>query len=80
MGEITGVVQRFIEKYNISGTVLCALSGGCDSVVMLHVLSRLLPADNIVALHLNHNWRAEESDRDEEFSRQFAHSLGIRFF
>lgn len=80
MSEITGVVQRFIEKYNISGTVLCALSGGCDSVVMLHVLSRLLPADNIVALHLNHNWRAEESDRDEEFSRQFAHSLSIRFF
>ncbi len=57
-------------------TVLCAVSGGADSVYLLYRLSRLR-ADcpfQVVAAHYNHRLRGEESDRDEAFVRQFVAS------
>ena len=48
--------------------VLCALSGGADSVCLLYWLSQ---RENItvIAAHFNHQLRGEESDRDENFVR-----------
>ncbi len=52
-----------------------AVSGGADSVCLLHVLRELgLP---VHVLHLNHNLRGEESRGDAEFVRQLAERLGI---
>ena len=53
------------------GHVLCALSGGRDSVYLLH---RLLAwreeyGFTVSAAHFNHKLRGEESDRDEAFVR-----------
>lgn len=59
------------------GTVLCAVSGGADSVCLLHWLNTLrtrIPF-TLVAAHYNHNLRAEQSARDEEFVRTFAGSF-----
>ncbi|MBO5917872.1 MAG: tRNA lysidine(34) synthetase TilS, partial [Oscillospiraceae bacterium] len=55
------------------GTVLCAVSGGADSVCLLHWLAglRALRPFTLVAAHYNHNLRGEESDRDEAFVRSF---------
>lgn len=75
---IVNKVKNFLKEYNIKGKVICALSGGCDSVVMTHILSKL--GLEVVAIHLNHNWRGKESLRDENFSREFAKSLGIEFY
>lgn len=75
---IVNKVENFLKEYNIDGKVICALSGGCDSVVMTHILSKL--GLEVVAIHLNHNWRGEESLRDENFSREFSKSLGIEFY
>lgn len=55
------------------GTVLCAVSGGADSVCLLHWLSALraqIPF-TLVAAHYNHNLRGDQSARDEEFVRTF---------
>jgi len=61
------------------GTVLCAVSGGADSVYLLHRLSLLrAPFDcdfTLVAAHYNHLLRGAESDRDEAFVRQFVEDL-----
>ena len=49
--------------------LLIALSGGLDSVVLLHLLQRLA-ADwplHLTAAHFNHQLRGEMADRDEEF-------------
>lgn len=56
-----------------------AVSGGADSVVLLHVLHRLAPrlALQLVVLHLNHQLRGAESDGDEEFVRSLGASLGL---
>ncbi|MCR5807749.1 MAG: tRNA lysidine(34) synthetase TilS [Oscillospiraceae bacterium] len=62
--------------------IVCALSGGADSVSMLFLLKTVLPPHDISlsACHVNHNLRGAESDRDEEFCRKLCQRLGIEFF
>lgn len=53
--------------------VLCAVSGGADSICLLHALYHLreqLPF-TLSAAHYNHQLRGEESCRDEQFVEQF---------
>ena len=54
-------------------TVVCAVSGGADSVYLLHRLYcwRMGRPFTLIAAHYNHNLRGEESRRDEEFVREF---------
>ncbi len=76
--QIVESVKKYLKDYKVENKIICAISGGCDSVVMTHILSKL--GLEVVAIHLNHNWRGEESLRDENFSREFAKSLGIEFY
>lgn len=76
-------VADFISRYNmfVPGQSLgVAVSGGADSVCLLHVLAELAPrwALRLTVLHLNHQLRGEASDADERFVRELARSLGLR--
>ena len=53
--------------------VICAVSGGADSVAMLFALYLLKGklGISLEAAHFNHHLRGEESRRDEEFVRDF---------
>lgn len=55
------------------------VSGGADSVALLHFLWTVAAEWqlSLVALHLNHNLRGAESERDEEFVRQLCARWGI---
>jgi len=54
-------------------TVVAAVSGGIDSMVLLDLLASLDDYRlNLVVAHLNHLLRGEESDRDEAFVREAA--------
>lgn len=55
--------------------VLCALSGGADSVAMTLML--LEYGCDVCAAHLNHGLRGEESARDEAFVRAFCERHGV---
>lgn len=77
-------VKKSIEKYgmlNNVSTVVVGLSGGADSVCLLHVLSVLKDEYNLnlVASHINHGIRGEEAERDALFSKAFSESLGVSF-
>ena len=52
-------------------TVVCAVSGGTDSVALLFALYLLKEKGSfrLEAAHFNHGLRGEESDRDEDFVR-----------
>lgn len=54
---------------NKGDTVLCAVSGGADSVCLLHVMLALKEELNlkIAVANVNHLIRGDESDRDSEF-------------
>jgi len=59
--------------------VLCALSGGPDSMALCDILDRAGEplAIRLFAAHLNHGIRGRESDADEEFVRGFCLERGI---
>lgn len=71
-------VKSFIEKYNLSGKFLVAFSGGYDSMCLLNILNKL--GYDLTAVHLNHNWREDESRKEEENCRHFALQNGIEFY
>ncbi len=61
------------------GSVLCALSGGADSVVLLHVLKNVLSGTDtrLRAVHVNHCIRGDEAQRDEDFCRALCGGFDI---
>ena len=59
--------------------VAVAVSGGPDSVALLHVLRQLAPALEISLsmAHVNHQLRGAESAEDERFVAELAARLGL---
>ncbi len=57
---------------------ILAVSGGADSMAMLHSIHRTFPEQRLIVAHMNHHAR-EESDTDERFVRESAESLGLTF-
>jgi tRNA(Ile)-lysidine synthase len=68
-------INKMPQKYS---TIIVGLSGGADSVVLLHILHSL--NYNCIAAHCNFHLRGEESDRDEQFAADFSASLKIPFY
>ena len=57
--------------------ILVAVSGGVDSVVLLHLLHELAPKHRwqLTAAHFNHRLRGRSSDADERLVRRTAERL-----
>lgn len=72
------MIKSFIEKYNLSGTFIVAFSGGYDSMCLLDMLDK--EGYDVVAVHLNHNWRGDESKNEAICCENFAKSRGIKFY
>ena len=73
------MMTEIIDLIRPGDRVLCAVSGGMDSVYLLDQMRRLLPSWGAVPLaaHFNHRLRGEESDRDEAFVRELCAEWGI---
>jgi tRNA(Ile)-lysidine synthetase-like protein len=64
---------------NMSSRILCATSGGGDSVTMAHVLAKLRQRGQFAELgmiHINHLLRGDESDNDERLIRELESAIG----
>lgn len=75
-------LRQFLKAQNLiapGGSVTCALSGGADSVAMTYGLLLLREELDISlsAAHFNHHLRGAESDRDEDFVREFCKKYEI---
>lgn len=79
-------VSEFLKKYELQDkTLIVGFSGGFDSMCLLHILSEISKEPEfaemkIIAVHYNHNWRGEESLREQTVCKIFANSLGITFY
>jgi len=64
-----------------AGKILVAVSGGADSMVLLHALHSLAPKFRckISVAHFNHQLRGRASDADEKLVRQTTADLGLKF-
>ncbi|MGA3185562.1 MAG: tRNA lysidine(34) synthetase TilS [Bryobacteraceae bacterium] len=74
---------KTISRYNMlppGSRVLVAVSGGADSVCLLHVLREIAPQSLAGVAHFNHQWRAEASDEDERFVAALASEFALPFF
>ncbi len=84
MKKIEEKIFSVIEKYSMlscSDTVIVAVSGGADSMCLLHFFnkySRKLNI-NIMCAHVNHGIRGAEADRDEEFVKNYCADNAIDF-
>ncbi|MFH1727123.1 MAG: tRNA lysidine(34) synthetase TilS [Pseudomonadota bacterium] len=75
-------VKNFIKKHHLiskDDKILCALSGGMDSVCLLHILANLKKplGFNLACIHINHNLRTKDSNKDEAFAKEMSKSLNI---
>ncbi len=63
------------------GVILCAVSGGRDSVCLLHYLTTIAPRRGftVAAAHLNHRMRPE-AQRDEDFVRGLCREWNVPFY
>ncbi|WP_316739749.1 tRNA lysidine(34) synthetase TilS [Pedobacter aquatilis] len=72
--------HEFIEQHKLfaSGNkILLAVSGGKDSVLMLHLFKAL--GIDVGVAHCNFNLRADEANRDEHFVKMLSASLNLTF-
>ncbi len=82
MHEMLDKVVETIRRYQLienGETVVTGVSGGPDSVCLLHVLHLLSGrlGIKVLAIHINHGLRGRESDGDEAFTREICSNLGI---
>jgi tRNA(Ile)-lysidine synthase len=82
--ELIAKVRKDIEEYGLlkkGDSVVIGLSGGADSVCLLRVLKELEEEFGlkIIAVHINHCLRGNESDSDEHFVEELCQKWGIQF-
>ena len=78
---VTGFITR-TSMANGGARIGVAVSGGADSVVLLHLLNQLRARCHfeLAVVHVNHRLRGRESDLDEQFVRDLAGRLALPVF
>ena len=81
----TDALSHFIEENQLikkGDRIVLGVSGGADSICLLHILSCIQKALEIrlFVVHINHGIRGEEAKRDEDFVRDFCKRLNVEFF
>lgn len=76
---------NFLSEYDLikkNEKIILAVSGGADSMVMLHLFLRLREdyKNEIAVCHINHGLRGEAADEDEDFVKRFSKDNGVAFF
>ena len=75
-------IRLSLKKYGLltpHSTVVVGVSGGPDSLALLHILFRLKDELqlNIIAAHVDHMFRGKQSEEDMNFVKRFCDELGI---
>ncbi|MDX1952952.1 MAG: tRNA lysidine(34) synthetase TilS [Verrucomicrobiota bacterium] len=83
MPDLIEQVRTFLSDAGIRSTsLMVAVSGGADSIALLHLLHNVSGEFDLQlrVAHYNHNLRGHSSDQDEDFVHDVAKSLSLPFF
>ncbi len=85
MTDVLLQAENAIKKYNMiemNDKIVVGVSGGPDSMCMLHILLQFKEKYNlsIYGAHLNHQFRGEEADKDARYVKDICRDWGIPFF
>ncbi|HHE46041.1 MAG TPA: tRNA lysidine(34) synthetase TilS [Candidatus Moranbacteria bacterium] len=78
-------VQETIFQYKLFGygsRIILGISGGPDSVALLHIFSKLQKkyALELIIVHVNYGLRGQDSQLDERIVRELAKKYGFKIF
>lgn len=82
---MTNKVIKTVKEHSMiskGDTVGVGLSGGADSVALLHILvnnKEKLGISKIKGIHIHHGIRGDEADGDLNFSKNFCEKIGVEF-
>ncbi len=84
MADLLHQVRRTIRRYDLlrdGMALVVGVSGGPDSLCLLHLLSRLTPEMGLRlhVAHLNHGLRGADADADADFVAEFAAGCGVPY-
>jgi tRNA(Ile)-lysidine synthetase-like protein len=78
--KVVGLFKKAGISLPISKTIFLSVSGGPDSLAMAHLLIRygrkIASAKQFQIIHINHHWRAEQSDDEMLLVERFAKKVG----
>ena len=81
LAEKVGDIIRAQNLFPATGGIIVAVSGGIDSMALLHLLA--IPAlglrEHLIVAHFDHQLRGAETDADVAFVAQSAKRLGLPF-
>lgn len=85
MRDLSTVVEETINRYGMlrpGDSVVVGLSGGPDSLCLLHVLLGLREAWGLklYAAHLNHQFRGKDADDDAEYVKKICEEWNVEAF
>ncbi len=78
-------ITNFLQSHNIleeNNILLVGFSAGADSLCLLDVLHKINTEYKfkLAAAHLNHNWRGEESQKEQEKAKNYCNQRNIEFY
>ena len=84
MSNLPERVEEAVQQHRLfrrGEAILVAVSGGLDSIVLLHLLARLSPlhAWKLSVSHFNHQLRGRSGDADERLTKETAKRLRLPF-
>lgn len=75
-------VASVIRCHNLAGendTVIVAVSGGADSLALLHILSSIDLPLNLIGVYIDHGLRPQESPQEQKIIAECCHRLKVIF-
>lgn len=73
------IPRKVINQYKLKQSkLIIACSGGSDSMCLLHNIQQIVPKNQIIVAHINHQLR-KTAKRDEDFVKQYANKHKLEF-
>lgn len=76
---VNNICDKVSSFFEYGEQIVVGVSGGADSMALIHCLYISNKNFQLIAAHLNHGLRGEESDSDEMFVSNWCKERGIRF-